>query len=1222
MPAPVAPVHDPFSPFDPDDVDAINLPRLSRAEVDALTDAQIDEMFKEKPLSLCTISDHVTDEQTRLLRRFLVLHRDMFALNDKNPGQISAAAVTIDTKDRAPAAFPLRSTMPHMRPVVEAHVNDMLKYGIIRHSESPWAAALLLVPKKGINGAPPTTRCVTDFRLLNEKTETFSYPLLRIDDALASLNGNRYFTALDSCAAFFQCPLAEKDKCKTAFRCHMGQFEYNVMPFGIKNGPSFYQRYVDTVLNSLKFQCALAYADDVLVYSSTFEQHLIDLERVFTQFKSANFHFKAKKSSFAMPSVGYLGHVISADGIAPDPMKVKAIADAEPQSRDDVRSWCGLASYYRKFIRNFAHSVRPLTNFLNTKKKWDGLSPEMADAIATIKRTITSHPVLDHPDFSAPFEIHCDASPHAVGATLCQRINGTERVVQYISRALKKHELNYHQYEREALAVVWSLGVFRPYVLSRRFKCVTDNKAVTRIFQKNQSSRLIRWALTLADYDVEFIHRAATKHGDADALTRMSVPPVDYGCDIEALPCYECCSSCAAEEPICCPGCDSLDGCVCPPPPPHPTSCSTCCPVSLDEATTCLPSAAELIAAQRNDDFLNKHITKLDSSADNGCTSPDLPASRTRGDVFHLQQGVLMRRTTLAMPFRSGEGKETVDQICVPQVYRRAVLYSVHGIPMSGHDGVQRTLARLRQRFWWNKCEIDVAAWVKSCVFCNRRKGGQPKRQGLTEPILSQRPFDVVGFDIVGPLPEDKDGNRYLLTAVDHFTRYPLAIPITNREHATVVHALHRHLVCVFGPPRRLLSDCERSFVSEVTKGLFALMNIEKVNTSPYHPQTNGACERFHRYLNATITMFVNERKTDWSDYIDSILYAYRTSFCSSTGYSPFELFFGRKALMPPDIVYSLSTTQLENERKRGISVSDSMRTAYKYARRRQLRAAELNKNFRDKGRHDIHFKAGDLVWKYDRSYDTKGPQKFQFRFSGPYAIHGPYKKRQNLYVLVNVVSRETHVCNVDLLLPARADCSDLGQPLGWPKSKKTNARRAQPTAPPPSRPRRGKPTPPPADATVHEPTPPTIAAGDMVALEVAPDALEKMPFAVGKVLSIHGDRLTVWWYGNAHGNVLGAWRTGYYESTTSNRRYYSDRRLSPSHQRYTSTTSETELAVSAVIGAPFHLNRRNAIPNAVLRAASARPGVDWSLSQEDASLVQAVQLQRTPASDTLTNAP
>ena len=466
--------------------------------------------------------------------------------------------------------------------------------------------------------------------------------------------------------------------------------------------------------------------------------------------------------------------------------------------------------------------------------------------------------------------------------------------------------------------------------------------------------------------------------------------------------------------------------------------------------------------------------------------------------------------------------------------------------------------------------------------------------------MLSTKPFEVVGFDIVGPLPEDKDGNKYLLTAVDHFTRYPLAIPITNREHATVVHALHRHLICVFGPPKAFLSDCEKSFVSKVTTGLFELMNIQKKNTSPYRPSTNASCERFHRYMNASLTMFVNQQKTDWSDYIDSILYAYRTSFCSATGYTPFELLFGRKATMPPDIIYDLAQDQIYNENKRGINVSKSMRTAYRFARRRQLRAATINKQRRDKNRLQTLFKPGDMVWKFDRTHDTQGPAKLQYRFSGPHIIQGPYKQRPNLYTITDYHTNKTTVCNVDLLIPARHDCSDLGDPLGWPSTPPTNT----PTSTCPDKSRHNAQH----DSTDTHATSPTY--GDMVALRVEPDDVENIPFSVGEIHNIDGDHITVQWYGNTYGNIRGAWRRGFFQPSDS-RRYYRDKKLHRDHKPYTSETSETKLSIEQhVIGKPFQLNRRNALPHHVLLSVSKDKHINWTLPASENDMLEIVAAQ------------
>jgi hypothetical protein len=167
-------------------------------------------------------------------------------------------------------------------------------------------------------------------------------------------------------------------------------------------------------------------------------------------------------------------------------------------------------SYYRKYVKGFARLSKPITDFLKTKKKFEDHGEEVTTAISELKKILTSEPILCHPNFEEKFEVHCDAGPKGLGATLCQTIGGVERVVMFASRALRKHEVNYHQYEKEALAVVWSTAVFKPYLLETSFKVVTDNKAVTRLFTKNQNSRLIRWVLELQEFDIEFVHRKGT----------------------------------------------------------------------------------------------------------------------------------------------------------------------------------------------------------------------------------------------------------------------------------------------------------------------------------------------------------------------------------------------------------------------------------------------------------------------------------------------------------------------------------------------------------------------------------------------------------------------------------------------------------------------------------------------------------------------------------------
>jgi exodeoxyribonuclease III len=1205
------------------DVDAIDLPRLTKEEVDAMSTDDLSAHFLLAPLKGIEISDHLDTEQRDKMQRFLIQNRDTFALNPKRPGQVKGAPMTINTGNATPRAFPHRSTMPHMRPLVEDHINSMLKYGIIRHSESPWGAAVLLVPKK-----TGETRIAIDLRLVNDCTEKFAWPMPRVDDALASLGGNSYFSALDMASGYWQVPIAEEDKHKTAFRCHMGQFEFNVMPFGVANGGAFFQRLMDTALGNLKFQCALCYIDDVLCYSPSFEQHVnIDLPRIMNNFREAGFHFKASKCSFAKPSVAYLGHVVSGAGVAPDPAKCASIKLAAPTTRAELRSFVGLCSYYRKFVKGFAKIVRPITSFLNTKIKLTSMPDDIIAAIDTLKSVLTSEPIICHPDFTKSFEIHCDAGPNGLGATLCQQIGGVERVVMFASRALRKHETNYHQYEKEALAVIWATAVFKPYVIGTRFKVITDNKAVTRLFTKQQNARIIRWVLALQEFDIEFVHRKGTKCGDVDGPSRIPLSePVDYGKHVfaEALVLREvqhkhaCCQSCTIDEALergRCANCNARHACSCnsTPPRPAPDSCSTiegrqwsqfatifadnvqtkskphlACSVLEDGPT--LPSIEEVKASQHNDPHLLRIINRLLPHSKNGTSITSVPYSTKSSapEQFILRNGILLRKAKELERFakRPSIGTPTVTQLCVPKQLRRAILYQCHGSPLAGHNGAKRTFTRLQQSFWWKGYEQDCSAWVRSCFLCQRRKTPQPKRQGLTGSLAAQSPLDTVGFDIVGPFAADKHGNKYVLTAVDHFTRFPIAVPMPNKEHATVAHALHRHLICVYGPPRRLLSDCEQSFVSEVTQGLLRLMGVKKINTSTYRPWSNGSCERMHRYLGAALTIYCDGHTNDWSDYLPSILFAYRTSFCAATGYSPFELLFGRKPNLPASIAYDLNPGQIKEEQKRNINVSTAMRDAYVFARDQQSKLAATNKRMRDANRRWVEFQKGDMVWKYEHTGDstsgTKTPTttKLRYRFSGPYVIQAQSNLGPNLYHITHVQNRATTMCNVDLLVPVKNDCEDIGLPIGLTEELHETMNSS------------------------HQ-----LQPNDMVLLDKHPDNLDKTPFAVGRVMySIGPTTFVVWWYGNPTGNIRGSYAPSWFSGST-NRRYYDDRRASH-HEKHCSAVSATTLAPSNIIGSPFRLTNRGKIPRKTLVEASRDPKTVWSLPRRDIVVFDAIAAQ------------
>jgi exodeoxyribonuclease III len=1272
---------DRYDPVDANGVPSADLPPLTVAEVAAMSKEDVEEHFSKRPFSdMPTTFEQWGDDKALELKKLLIQHRQVFAINDKDPGDALAPPFRIPTDGCAPIAVPHRPTRPNLRPVLRKHIDEMLKYNIIEHSQSPWASAVVMVPKKD-----GSIRICVDYRLLNKHTIRSQYPMTRIDDALSSLDGAKFFSAADCNMAYHQIPIAPEDRAKTAFRSPSGLYQFKKMAFGLCGAPAAYSAFMNHALGKLNWESCIAYLDDILVFSPTWEQHMKDLDALFMALKKYNIHLKSKKCHFAVDSVAFLGHVVSDEGVKPDPDKVKSILQAEPTTKDQCRAWHGLASYYRKFIDKFAKRVKPLTEFMNSKKHFPkhGLPPEVQACIGDIKRYLTSEPILlNHPDFSKPFKVHTDASGNALGATLCQDIDGKERVVMYISRALREHEKGYIIYELEALAVVWAMGVVRPYVIGTPVTVVTDNQALLSLFKKKDSSRLLRWIMALQEYDITWVHRRSSQHGDADGLSRMNTNPPetsfgekhevdplsvtpnrgtpnfgvtavaaihdehgDLKFDYAVLAMLSSSADQAAPPIMAAPlhwGLRTRPGV--PEPPKHQE------PPDYDQGMVQLPTLRELVEAQRADPEFEATITALLASRNaardaargtGGEKTPSLrrgakvvvdghgPATildhnadasykvrypdgtvfqsvnptsiRTKKAVqvetkvviegrgkerfFLNPNGVLMRRssipTKLGGTVDTASGTKVVEQICVPTCHRRAVLYSCHGVPMAGHDGVSRTKMRLRSAFYWHGFEKSVSQWVKSCLFCQKRKHHRPLTHGKTHPMLASRPWEMWAFDLVGPFPESNPGgNLYLLTAVDVFTRYPLAIPVANKSIKTVASALHKHLVTVFGPPKLLLSDMEKSFVSAVVKQMYSKMGVSKIATTGYQPTGNGAVERFHRWLNCTLTMFVNSRKDDWDENIDSILFAYRTSVCGPTGHTPFELGFGRKPTMPTDLQYEIDPQQLQEESDRGLHVSESMRDAYRFVRDRQMKAAQRNKDRRDLTQEHVQFLDGDPVMVFDYIHEVdkgapKGLRKLKYRFSGPHTIQRR-DPASELHYFVREASgklRKVHVNRLRLYSPiAPALAPACGEQRFAPARVPGVAEQTE-------------------DLDIKP------KKGDLVIIGCEPDDIEGTPWAVAKVTNrTREGELTVRWFGNNYGRVTGTWRPGFFQPR-DDRRYYKAKKDHPSHLPYTSLVSNTPLDDSHIVAFGFQLNPlTDRLPHRVLSQISASTHVAWEL--------------------------
>ncbi|GBN12921.1 Transposon Ty3-I Gag-Pol polyprotein [Araneus ventricosus] len=473
----------------------------------------------------------LNEEQQTKLSDLFKKFPDAFEESHKDNRRRINVKHKIETGDHSPISQRPYRISPAERRIIHDKVEKMLRKEIIQPSKSPWSSPVVLVKKKDGNWH----FCV-DYRRLNKITKRDVYPLPRIDDTLDCLSKSQYFSSMDLYTGYWQIEVDESDREKTAFVTSEGLNEFKVMPFGLCNAPATFERAMDNLLRHLKWQMCLCYLDDIVVFSQTFPEHLERLCCVLRCIQEAGLILNPKKCLFGAKEIKILGHLVSGEGIKPDPDKIKAVQDfPTPKNMQDVKSFLGLCSYYRRFIKDFCHRAQPLQVLLknNSKFMWTELQEE---AFGDLKSALISEPILSLFDETAPTELHTDASGYGIGAVLVQQQDGKERVIAYASRTLTKPETNYSTTERECLAAVWAIMKFRPYLFGKSFTIITDHHSLCWLANlKDPSGRLARWALRLQEYDITISYKSGKKHQDADSLSRNPIEDGTISEEIGAL---------------------------------------------------------------------------------------------------------------------------------------------------------------------------------------------------------------------------------------------------------------------------------------------------------------------------------------------------------------------------------------------------------------------------------------------------------------------------------------------------------------------------------------------------------------------------------------------------------------------------------------------------------------------------------------------------------------
>lgn len=462
----------------------------------------------------------LSSSQKLALDRVIRAYREW---GDTGLGRTELVEHNIDTGDASPIKQGAHRISPYMLKHMHEELDRMLKLGVVRKSSSSWCSPALLVKK-----ASGEYRFCFDGRKLNAVTKKDAYPLPNIASILDQLRDAKFMSSVDLKSAFWQIPLSESSCEKTAFAVPgRGLFEYVRLPFGLTNAPKALQRLMEEILGHDLAQYVFVYLDDLIIISRSFEEHVAILCELLARLKRAGLTVNTDKCEFVRSSLKYLGYVVDENGLRTDEGKIEAIANyPQPVTMTQLRRFIGMASWYRRFVLNFASIAAPLTDLLKGKLRKGKLvwNTEALNAFEQLKVALCSTPVLASPDFNLPFTIQTDASDKGLGGILTQGEGKNERVIAYASRALKSAEKHYTVTEKECLAVVFAVEKFRPYVEGVKFTVITDHHSLLWLKRLREPSGLLaRWSIRLQAFDYELIHRKGTLNVVPDALSRIPV---------------------------------------------------------------------------------------------------------------------------------------------------------------------------------------------------------------------------------------------------------------------------------------------------------------------------------------------------------------------------------------------------------------------------------------------------------------------------------------------------------------------------------------------------------------------------------------------------------------------------------------------------------------------------------------------------------------------------